>query len=228
MKFKDNVELTKYLEKNFDKLREMTYKKYGGPSVYFHIQSMKMLRKCKTSGQYLKLLKNEHFVELVYASVASWGMQRMGGLGMVDFEDFKEEILKNKVNLVKLSTSRLSKISEVEKDILGDIFDRMEIMKSDSRLVSNSKLLHHLLPELVPPMDRAHVLKYFHKHLSTKNIKKERLIFFDIIDKYRELLIDLKVKPKNKYDFDTSEIKMVDNALMGIPKDKLTPKKKKS
>ncbi|HEX7569783.1 MAG TPA: hypothetical protein VF492_04705, partial [Verrucomicrobiae bacterium] len=54
---------------------------FSGPSVYFHLKSLKASRD-----------KNfDSFAEYVYATLASWGMHRMGpsGAKMGDFEKFR-------------------------------------------------------------------------------------------------------------------------------------------
>ena len=40
------------------------------------------------------------------------------------------------------------------KGYLIQIFDGLVAKKSSTRLVGNSKAVHHLLPDLVPPIDR--------------------------------------------------------------------------
>lgn len=49
---------------------------------------------------------------------------------------------------------------EIKKD-LRDVFLNLKVMESNARLVGNSKALHHLLPELVPPVDRQYTVKFF-------------------------------------------------------------------
>jgi hypothetical protein len=44
-------------------------KDFGGPSVYFHIQAIK--------EQATNFLSDRH-IEMIYATLASWGMHRMG------------------------------------------------------------------------------------------------------------------------------------------------------
>ena len=38
---------------------------------------------------------------------------------------------------------------------LGTLIDTMKVVSNRARLVAGTKTLHHLLPDLVPPMDRA-------------------------------------------------------------------------
>jgi hypothetical protein len=42
---------------------------------------------------------------------------------------------------------------------LGIVYSNLKLMNSDSRIVSNSKALHFLLPDLVMPMDTLECFK---------------------------------------------------------------------
>jgi hypothetical protein len=42
---------------------------FGGPSVYFHVQAIKQ--------QEMGFMSDRH-IEMIYATLASWGMHRMG------------------------------------------------------------------------------------------------------------------------------------------------------
>jgi hypothetical protein len=44
---------------------------------------------------------------------------------------------------------------------LRPIYDSLRLAVSDATVVVNSKALHHLLPELVPPIDRQYTVRFF-------------------------------------------------------------------
>jgi hypothetical protein len=44
---------------------------------------------------------------------------------------------------------------------LWQLIDNLGIVENEAKLVSGSKALHHLLPDLVVPMDRAYTQKFF-------------------------------------------------------------------
>lgn len=215
----------KELLKKFNEFRKKTYKgDYGGPSSYFHIESIKMYRRCKNKKQYEKLLANTGYIEKIYATLASWGMQRMGSEGLVDFKDLRRAIKHNKKDLVRLFGLRLYKLNDSDMKTLGRIFLNLRTMKSNSQFVGNSKLLHHLLPDIVLPMDRGHTLRFFCKHLpsigyyksASELKKKEKEIFIDVLAGFQELYKEIpKTYFKKMDEFDTSIPKIIDNAIMG-------------
>jgi len=58
-----------YYLKKFDE-----YKPFTGPSVYLHSKTIERLRELGVSNA----LKDKLFFEYLYATLASWGMHRMG------------------------------------------------------------------------------------------------------------------------------------------------------
>jgi hypothetical protein len=75
--------------------------KFSGPSVYFH---KKVIEKIRQVGKYDQLFADNLFFEYIYATLASWGMHRMGQetAKMVNFDEFKESICSKKEQLIYL------------------------------------------------------------------------------------------------------------------------------
>src|SRR5208337_3150297 len=67
-------------------------KEFGGPSIYFHVQSIK--------EQETAFLSDRH-IEMIYATLASWGMHKMGNpdetkAKLVEYSDFRQSILRHR------------------------------------------------------------------------------------------------------------------------------------
>jgi hypothetical protein len=98
-------------------------------------------------------------------------------------------------------------------------------MKSKTTLIGNSKVMAHLLPNLVPPIDRQYTLNYLHKSKSIVNgLDKEwklfeifiREFFFKVAeDKKFQIWAKKCLKNKKKYPLDTSIPKIIDNIIIG-------------
>jgi hypothetical protein len=191
--------------------------KFSGPSIYFHLRTIQAIR---TTSNYSELLGNVHFCEYLYATLASWGMHRMGkgGAKMVDFDQFKDSVKR----VTKLCTAarsyRLGKLNDIHagdvKSYLSEIFDNLVVMKSGARLVGNSKLMHHLLPDLVPPIDREHTLSFF---FGNKNFPStdERAVFLDCFDCFTTIAMTVGDKYTVFSGFNSSLPKIIDNGIMG-------------
>jgi hypothetical protein len=135
---------------------------FGGPSVYFH----KKVIACIRQNDYEGLFRDEHFIEYIYATLASWGMHRMGPKGskMRNFEDFKDSIQTNRSTFLELHKFTIEKLTNDDKKVvypmLELLLDNIDVMQSESKLVGSSKVIHHLLPDLVPPIDREYTLRF--------------------------------------------------------------------
>lgn len=154
-----------------------------GPDLYFY---KKVVAQTKQTSpvKIRKLLKKKEFIELLYATLASWGMHSRGAK-MKDFCEFSQSICKNislftqlaKYNLEEdLSKEMLNPKDNGIVELLLELFNSLDIMRSRkkankeaSKLVANSKLMHFILPNLVMPIDRTHTVEFF------KGCKRVRL-----------------------------------------------------
>ena len=137
------------------------------------------------------------------------------------FDKFKEEIMKNKEEILELAEKRIERLSEDEFSHvltkLSSIYDNLHLMKTSSRLVSNSKVLHFLLPNLVVPMDRKNTLEFFYGNTGESR------------NKFRDIMVyGYKIAKNPSFDkyFDekwhATIPKMVDNAIIGFMKNENT------
>lgn len=204
---------------------------FFGPSVYFYRKVIEMVRR---STNYERLINDNRFIEYTYATLASWGMHRMGPKGpkMEDYVIFRNSILSNKPIIIELSEYKLCDLEHDERDLIKEkinrLFNNLEVMRSDSKLVGNSKVIHYLLPDLCPPVDREYTLRFFYGSLTSKNTpsfdKNEATgLFLEIFDYFFEIYKKLSLKLED-YDlnktFNTSIPKIIDNAIIGFVRSK--------
>ena len=134
----------------------------GGPSLYFH----KVLVQA-AQAPLADRLDNLCYIERVYACLTSWGVHRFDNPNarLVAFQDFRVELGQLREPLTELEGLRLEELTDHEFEhaaqLLGQQMDDIKIAAAAWPFVANSKLLHHLLPHLVPPMDRQYTLQYF-------------------------------------------------------------------
>lgn len=130
---------------------------FGGPSVYFHQQAIIEARK--------GFLHDRH-LEMIYAVLPSWGMHRMGKTKnkIVSFKKFKGQIEARATH--KLLTKLHGTKTEWNTDNTETLTDIVTLIRfinvseAGSFLVSSSKTLHHLLPDLVCPIDREYSVRF--------------------------------------------------------------------
>ncbi len=203
---------------------------FSGPSLHFHNRA---LEECKKD-----FLSDRH-IEMIYATLASWGMHRMGKTltKMKPFNEFKGSILKLKDNLSAYSTHKIENATDSDiHSLKDDVCFKIELSESDSKIVGNSKVLAHILPELVPPIDRQYTIRFFtsepenfinergtYKMIQNfKGTEEEKECFSHIMGKAREFISMIKSKPEIKLDndFNTSYPKIFDNLIMAYVKKK--------
>jgi len=200
---------------------------FPNSSLHFHRRVIETIRiETSRNDTHENLFLDINFLELVYAALATWGMDRMGGKPrLVSFEEFKQSVLDNLALLQDLCKYKLHRLNQEElhqvKAKLITLFENLNVMDlriSKSRLVGVSKALHHLLPDLVMPIDRTYTLVFFYNY-KIYNTKKEKQIFEEIFDDTYRICkkLDLNendLKPERKWD--TSIPKLIDNAIIGF------------
>lgn len=212
-----NVEFEKKVSdliRNADNYHKSFYSQFKddnfGPSLYFHNQALKS-----------KSLKKK--AENIYATVALWGMHRHGSKSpkMVEFKDFYKSIkgITRNINKVKSAIDD-GKQDEADKEI-KEIFYKIKIMASKRKLVGNSKVIHHLLPDIIPPVDNRYTLGYLGiKHPTQEEDELELLLslhknFFNEIAKNKVFAKKANGWRKEAFLRDTSIMKIIDNLIIG-------------
>ena len=215
------VQQTKLLT-NLDSAHGMYYQAetFGGPSLHFHLRSLE-------SSQAKDF---DRFSEHVYALLASWGMHRMGpgGSKMKEFDEFSDSLRKVWSAALLLQDKKLDALSKTDWDSLRAVFFGIRCMASGTSLVGNSKVMAHLLPNLIPPVDREYTLKFLYGNGQITNgleVEWDKLsailrgFFYPIANSPSFLSKTAEWQAyKEQYAWDTSPLKIADNLVIGYSK----------
>jgi len=216
---KNYKEKVDYLINNTEDFHHVFYdsEPFGKPCLFFHLQSLRTNREPASK---------EH-LEYVYAMLTAWGMHRMGkgGSKMRSFEEFYQSIQPIKNEIIRAQNFDLKMMNEENWSIIEKIFKSIRVMESATSLVGNSKAMHHMLPNIIPPIDRQYTLFFLNGNLNIQNNQdKEWLVMREIID---DFFIPIATNPlikiyanewmrnTSKFPWDTSMMKMVDNLIIG-------------
>jgi hypothetical protein len=192
---------------------------FDGPSLYFHRRTIDaLLRHPRASGA----LGDDCFFVLLYATLASWGMQRPGRKSpakLVELPDLIASFVAQRPLIESLEALRLSELSDGQLHEVAStiwvLLDSLVVGVQKAKLTVNSKALHHLLPDLVPPVDRQYVRRFFYNR--TVLNRPEEKTFGEIYPFYHR--IAREVAPKFRtllgHGMHTSETKIIDNAIVG-------------
>jgi hypothetical protein len=215
-------EKIKEILSNADKYHGAYYKAetFRGPSLYFHERAL-ATRHDPAALTHL---------EYVYATLASWGMHRMGrgGSKMQSFEVLSQSVQSLKSRISEAQTFDFREMSEIKWSILKEIFYGVKVMASGTTLVGNSKVMHHMLPNLIPPIDREYTLWFLRGNKTVRNdLETEWLLMREIISQFFIPVASNTsfyskaehwMKRNEDYPWDTSILKVVDNLVIGSKK----------
>lgn len=219
MKYKDKI---KDILDNAQKYHQAYYQAntFRGPSLYFHLRALET----RESEEITKHL------EYVYATLSAWGMHRMGtgGSKMQTFNLFKRSIEQLHDKIKKAQDYDFRKIDDNKWNDLKEIFKNINIMASNTRIVGNSKVMHHMIPNIVPPIDREYTLRFLRGNTNiTNDMEHEWQLMRDIIEDFfipvaSNVAFQAKATDwmtrQNDYPWDTSILKIVDNLIIGSRK----------
>jgi hypothetical protein len=205
---------------------------FDGPSSYFHGKTMRLLEEhqCIIADA----IEDNDYVEALYATLATWGLHRVGNGAneMIDRDQFVQLLEQleplvrpfEDLHLAELAPD-LSETSRVKADEVADqlwaIIETIQIANNNARLVAGTKLLHHLLPNLVPPMDRRYTLNFFYDNNNLNGRTSERSAFkqlfrsFFVIAYLCQEEIEGIREGGNAFRMNTSFTKVLDNAIVG-------------
>lgn len=220
--------MDKYTEKVFEILKNAekyhssfyAAEIFHGPSLYFHRRTLE----ARNTERF------ERYLEYIYATLASWGMHRMGKRGskMVGFEVFKESVEKIGDKIDYVQKFYYENLSEDNFRVLEDIFKGIKIMASGTTIVGNSKVMAHMIPNIIPPVDREYTLRYLKGNTNIKNgldhewnLFREILVgfFFPVANDHQFKLQAIDwMSNQMLYPWDTSILKVIDNLVIGVRK----------
>jgi len=210
------------------------FREFGGPSVYFHVEAIKEQRQ--------NFMSDRH-IEMIYATLASWGLHRMGDpdetkAKMVDFDAFKKSLISQSAKLTEYRDLSMDTCTAEQYDkyiaSLKDVYYSFFVSISDATIVAHSKTFAHILPNFVPPIDRQYTIRFFtqdNKDFFTGSGKYKAVAFPQGLEKQFNAFKDYCVRIKQMFDrcdknqfvidlktFNTSYPKIMDNAIMAFVK----------
>jgi len=179
-----------------------------GPGLYFYNRIFELRQNCNGVQSFLS---NDYNVEILYATLVSWDMNTRGAK-MKYFDDFKENIL----SCIRLFNS----IDEYERNrnynaanlasILRHVYENLHVMKTNAKLVSNSKILHFLFPNLCMPMDGKNTLTFFYGNTGESENKFVQIVHLT----FEIMTLDMDFNQYIDDGWNKTIPKMIDNAII--------------
>lgn len=168
------------------------------------------------------------YIELIYVTLSAWNMNSRGAQ-LKEFNKFKQILMDNEKDITKLSNYNIKNLTDyqIEQIIvqLQQLYLKMKLTQTQTNLVTFSKTMHFLLPDLVVPFDRKYTLQYFYNKmdLNCKGDKENKWIeefkeyyipfFKEVIRFSKEHKLEIY---KNKSNPNIPKI--IDNIIIGLGK----------
>jgi len=87
---------------------------------------------------------------------------------MQSFDLFKNSIVKIREQIKQAREINYQNLNDADWCLLNRIFCNIKVMASGTSIVGNSKVMAHLLPNIIPPIDREYTLRYLKLHFPRK------------------------------------------------------------
>lgn len=196
---------------------------FSGPSLYFHHRTLSIRR--DLGGSVDACLGSEAFFESLYATLASWGLHRMGpgNTKLVDLPVLAQSFRSLSVNLRKLEGMKIEAISQRDvsriADLIWPIIWDLKVGIGNTKIISGTKALHHLLPDLVPPIDREYTVQFLFKNKNAVqgDATKQRDAFRAMYPHFATIsrTCGSQIASRLSRGMNTSVTKVIDNAIVG-------------
>jgi len=181
-----------------------------GPDLYFYRKIINLRSSYKSIETFLQKKEN---IEALYATLLSWDMNCRGAK-MKYYDEFEENIINCLSHFIKIE--ELSRNNPIDfillNDTLRESYNKLDLMLTNCKFVSNAKILHFLFPELLMPMDGTNTLNFFYNNTG-ESVHK----YIEIINFQFEIMNSTKkLRQYLDNNWNLTIPKMIDNAIIII------------
>jgi hypothetical protein len=184
----------------------------------FHVETIGLL---KQLGGTANALRSLEYTDALYRTLEAWGMNSRGAK-LKPLAEFRAVLAVKADEISDLEPLSLQGCQDqaMLAERLWQVISNLEVSENLSRLVAGTKTLHHLLPNLVPPIDRTYTRVFFQWYGQMFQNQQSR--FLD--DTLPYLVTIAQSVDLDKYvtgrDWRTSPTKLIDNAIVGYCEEK--------
>lgn len=180
----------------------------------FHQSTIRIRRRL---GSVRASIEDPAFVDALRSTLYAWGIGKRGRT-LASAERLSETLRDHLRLLEELEPLALEAMSADDADAVIDplfaLIGGLDIVDADARIVAGSKTLHHLLPDLVPPMDRAWTGAFFNWSTIDAQYRQVRT-FTRTFSAMADVAQAAKPSQFEGGGWRTSSTKVLDNAVVG-------------
>jgi len=175
------------------------------------------IQKRRNLGSASTALRDSDYLKSLYRTIQAWGIGQRGSK-LRSFREFVSALNASSQKIIELDGLRLDQ-DGLETDLVAHqiwrLIDNTEIVDNKAKLVPCSKTLHHILPDLIVPMDRAYTQVFF--GWQNPKFQYDQVSCFG--QAFKAFQIISNIANPNQYvgtEWNTSLTKVIDNAIVGL------------
>lgn len=176
----------------------------------------KTIARRRELGSVAAALADQPFLELLHATLDSWGIGRRAST-LAPLSTFCRRLRERESELAALESLTIESLEVTEPPILtmiDKLISTLGVVDNRALIVAGTKTLHHLLPGLVPPMDRAWTGVFF--GWSPLDLETARTpLVTEAFEGFTEVARAVHPSRFVGPGWRTSPTKVLDNALVG-------------
>ena len=195
---------------------------FPGPSLYFHEQAI--ARRRGTLDRRTTCWPTSSSSSMCTRCCPAWGMHRMGkqAAKVGDFNVMVESFRAAAPAIEGLWDLHISRVpngrSATPPRSIWSVLGALRVSTSATRIVAGSKALHHVLPDLVPPIDRQYTFQFFtgQKAVTTGDERAFLEWFPYLAEIGRRAATEIEDALDRGGFMATGAAKVIDNAIIGF------------
>lgn len=180
----------------------------------YHLETIGLRRQL---GSAAAAVLDEDFVRSLYRTLQAWGIGARAS-NLVSENEFAARLQARKEDFAALEASTIDD-PKVNPSRMGErlwrIIESLEIVHNNAKIVPGSKALHHILPELVVPIDRAWTQQFFRWH-NPEFQYGQPACFAHAFSAFVEIARKANPQQYVGSGWNSSRTKVIDNALIGM------------
>jgi hypothetical protein len=169
-------------------------------------------------GTVASAVSKREFLKALKDLLQIWRMD-MRASEILPLDDFITQIQAHQEDLQRLEAFRIDMPpAKFREDVLPPLIALVMgigVTKNESKVVSATKTLHHLLPDLVPPMDRTFTGAFFSWHAPYLQDRQEACLE-EALMAFNEIASSYDLGQRLGPKWRTAPAKLLDNAVIGF------------
>lgn len=164
-------------------------------------------------------IHDEIFTELLHETLKAWGIGRRASK-IAPLKEFRRSLVDHTDQFRQLESVSMERLLGSHGSVwaaIDSLITDLAVVDNRARIVAGTKTLHHLLPELVPPMDRAWTGAFFGWSAADPQNNQSQILG-EALEGFAEIARATHPSRLVGEGWRTSSTKVLDNALIGYCK----------